>query len=139
MHLKPYLAPTNVSFYKVQCMEVGRDATEVEGYFAQFAAGSLSHVGPGAGKGDVWFQIECDNSWDPSWDNAVSAAYSAPWSDGRFTWVIPGKWKVGAGPTNDLANGWDQVFTIDSAGTVTVSKFRHTVTRRTNQQYGTAN
>ena len=60
-----------------------------------------------------------------------------PWSQGQFTWNVPWKWWIGSN-TNSMTNGWQQVFTIDASGTVTVSKFGHTVTRSINQTTGTA-
>ena len=57
-----------------------------------------------------------------------------------FTWNIPWKWWV-EGTTNvELKqNGWQEVFTIDASGTVTVSKFSHKVTRQITEPTGTAN
>ena len=82
------------------------------------------------------------------WDNAVFSQISNPfagyplvvWSSGQFTWNIPGKWWVeGSTNKNSIANGWQQVFTIDANGTMTVTKFNHTATRTTNQTHGTVN
>jgi hypothetical protein len=68
MYLRVYVAPTEVSFYRVQCMEVGEDATDVEGYYTNnppWAASILSHKGStGPGKGDEWFNIYSDNTWE---------------------------------------------------------------------------
>ncbi|MEI6077297.1 MAG: hypothetical protein WCS94_17080, partial [Verrucomicrobiota bacterium] len=147
MHLHPYMAPTSVSFYRVQCEEVGEDASDVTGYFANnppFTVNALSHRGNttrnGYKKGDAWFQLQESNLWQEGWDNANTRALpDLPWSDGHFSWVIPGKWKIGSGPTNNIANGWDQRFTINSLGTVTVTKFGHTVTRHINEITGTVN
>jgi hypothetical protein len=81
-------------------------------------------------------QLGYDNSWPASFDWAVSPVFAGQWSDGQFTWHIPAKWKIGSGPTNDLAGSWDQVFTLAPNGTVTVTKFSHTVTRHTTENYG---
>src|SRR5262249_26312851 len=99
-HLRPYLSPTHASFYLLQCVQVGEDASGVTGYFTQFSASFLSHKGHGA---DRWFGINCDNSWQEPWDDAKSAQFSPPWNGGGgFTWIIPGKWKVGDGPEHDI-------------------------------------
>ncbi|MEI7534033.1 MAG: hypothetical protein WCK57_06640, partial [Verrucomicrobiae bacterium] len=152
MHLHPYMAPTSVSFYRVQCEEVGEDATNVTGYFTNnppFTTDWLSHRGSTApvysdgkhhGKGDDWFQIQENNLWQEGWDNANAGPLTySPLQNGGFTWDIPGKWKIDSGPTNNIANGWDQKFTIDSSGTMTITKFGHTVTRHTNETTGTVN
>lgn len=144
MHLHPYMAPTSVSFYRVQCEEVGEDASDVDGYFTNnppFTINTLSHKGnSGPGKEDEWFQIQENNLWQEGWDVATAGPLpDLPWSNGHFTWIIPGKWKIGTGPTNNIEQGWDQEFTIDSSGTVTITKFRHTVIRHTNEATGTVN
>lgn len=139
MRLTPYLGPTNVSFYRVQLMEVGNDASSVTGYFTNFTTADLTHKDPHGA--DVWFSIQQDNSWPSSYDRAKSAAYS-PFSQGGwlggggFAWIIPAKWKIGSGQTNNVANGWDQTFTMDASGKMAVTKFNHTVTRQTTETYG---
>ncbi len=139
MHLKPYLLPTNVSFCNVQLMEIGTDATSVQGYFTRFSTTYLSHKGPGRGKADSWFGIQPDNSWQADYDWAVSDpdGYPRPWSIGSFTWIIPAQWKVGNGATKNMPSGWQQVFSIDPSGTVTIQKFDRKVIRSINQPYGT--
>ncbi len=62
----------------------------------------------------------------------ASHPYTPPWSPGIIYVDIPVKWKVGDGPTNNLANGWDQRIAIDSGGTVTVEKFGQQTTRTVN-------
>ena len=135
MHITPYVGPTNVSFYQVQLMEVGQPATDVQGYFLDLAHPAPPH--DYASKADHFdIQLGYDNSWPANYDWATSGVYRSPYSQGSFTWHIPAKWKVGSGPTNDLAASWDQVFTLAPDGTVTVQKFNHTVTRHVNEHYG---
>jgi hypothetical protein len=133
MQLTPYLAPTSVSFYRLQCMEVGQPASSVTGYFQ--VNGAPAH--DSSSGANQWFQILQDNSWQLPWDNAGSPTYAPPWSAGTYTWVIPGKWKIDSGDQHDIPFS-NQSFTLDSSGTVTVTKFGHTVTRHINEQYGTA-
>lgn len=131
MHLYVWMAPTNVSFYRVQCLEVGSNAINVTGYYTNYAVSNISHIGHGA---DEWFQLEPDNMWPSTWDNATSGSggfLPQPWYAGGYTWPIPGRWKIGTSATNNLT-GWQQSTTIDANGTVTVSKFGFTVTRTTN-------
>jgi len=133
MYVTVYLAPTNVSFYRVQCMEVGQDATNIWGYFSQYTPQQLAHDdNAGANR---WISVGCDNSWDHSWDKAESNPYY-PWSAGGFTWQIPGKWKIDSGRTNDIHFS-DQTFEIEPDGTMVVTKFEHRVTRRTSEEEGT--
>jgi hypothetical protein len=132
MHLAPVIVgPTNVSFYRVQMLEVGLPATNITGYFTSNAP--PSHVGHGA---DAWFQLAQDNSWPPNYDWAGFWNWRQPWSNGSFVWPIPARWKIGSGPTNSIA-GWQQTCSIDANGSVTVGKFGHTATRSTNNVYVT--
>jgi len=128
MHLYPIIiGPTNVSFYNVQCVEVGTDASNITGYFLTNTP--PSHIGNGA---DEWFQLDQANAWPDTWDWASSYGWPSPWSSGSYTWDIPAQWKVvGSSETNSMT-GWNQVHSIDANGTVTVQKFGHNVTRTTN-------
>jgi hypothetical protein len=137
MKLSPVIVgPTTVSFYRVQMLEVGRNATGMTGYFTNgYYSTNLppSHIGSGA---DEWFQLGNDNSWPAAWDNAGFWGFPQPWSAGSFTWPIPAQWKIGSGPTNNIA-GWNQTCTIDANGTLTVGKFGHSASRTTNNVYMT--
>jgi len=138
MHITVFLAPTTVSFDRLECVEVGEDATNVSGYFTNFTRTQLSHKGStGQGKGDVWIPINCDNSWDHAWDELFAGPLPMPaqgWYPGHFTWPIPGRWRIaGTGSSNDMVSGWQQDFWIDANGTVTIKKFENkTVERTTN-------
>jgi hypothetical protein len=133
MHLYPVVvAPTDVSFYNVQMLEVGQNATNITGYFTTHAP--PSHIGHGA---DAWFDLDEKNQWPSSYDYAVlgSADCPAPWTTaGSFTWDIPAKWKVVIGTTSSgehTITGWNQIFSIQVGGTASVQKFGRTVTRTT--------
>lgn len=131
MHLFPVVvAPTDVSFYNVQMLEVGQAATGISGYFTVHAP--ISHVGHGA---DIWFKLDEENHWPSSWDYAELTNWPAPWDQsGAFTWNIPAKWKVvnpGVTPTEHTIAGWNQVFSIAVGGAITINKFNHSVTRDT--------
>ena len=131
MHLYPVVvAPIDVSFYNVQMLEVGENASNVTGYFLDHP--QLSHIGNGA---DVWFDLDEENQWPSSWDYANLTNWPSPWDkDGGFTWNIPAKWKVvnstGTSPEHTIT-GWNQVFSIQIGGTITIQKFGHSVTRTT--------
>jgi hypothetical protein len=142
MYIRVYVAPTDVSFYKMQCMEVGEDATNVWGYYTNnppWTTDILSHRGSTApidpsdgkhhGKGDDPFQISPDNSWDPNWDNCSWDNGGPPWSAGGFTWNIPGAWTVDGSTWHTNMTPWSQVFSLQADGTMTIQKFGLTVTR----------
>ncbi len=127
MWLNVFIKPTSVSFYRVQIMEIGQNASSISGYF--LVNGAPSHIGHGA---DNPIQLAEDNSWP---DHASSDVYSPPWtgsgwSGGGFTWVIPAVWWIGNGPTNSMT-GWNQVYTLQGNGTVRIDKFGQWVSRNT--------
>lgn len=123
-----FIGPTNVSFYRVNVMEIGEVATNATGYFADtntWPASNLDHSQHGA---NVWSPLNQANIVQ---DRAFSGTCISPWSPGDFTWPIPAAWQVvGGGVTNSMA-GWSQNFLIDSSGTVNIQKFQRSVTRTT--------
>ena len=136
MQLRVVMAPTNVSFYNVEVLEVGEPATNVAGWFAVYGAPTHDSL-TGA---DQWYSLGYDNAWSV-FDDAIGGPYNPPWSaagwsGGSFQWWIPVQWKVGAGTPKALT-GWSQTFSLLDDGTVAVTKFNHTVTRHTSQTYGT--
>jgi hypothetical protein len=130
MHLDPVvIAPVDVSFYNVRIMEVGEDASNVTGYFEDHP--QLSHIGNGANK---WLELDQANRW-VNGDEAALIDWPAPWNKvGSFTWNIPAKWKVVGFDfvtgEHDMT-GWNQVFSIQVGGTITIQKFGRSVTRTT--------
>lgn len=139
MQLHPYIAPTSVSFYKVWCMEVGKDASALTGYYTSNTP--PSHIGHGA---DKWFKLNEDNSWPGVVGNGYDFAALGPVDApplglaGGFTWDIPACWSLDPTETTNSMNGWNQVFSVDSSGTTTVSKFQHSVIRPWYESTGTA-
>jgi len=135
MHLNVYVAPTDVSFYRLMCVEVGEDATNTWGCFN--ASNTPSHKGgPGQGKGDEWFKIYEDNSWEHGVQGRDWDTCALQWNDypGGFTWPIPAKWRIeyDGGTEHTNIHFSDQVFSIDTNGTVTIQKFGTNVTRTIN-------
>jgi hypothetical protein len=142
MVLTPYFGPTNVSFARVEGIEVGAPPNAVTGYYSTLDPASLSHGLWGA---NDWFWIETNNSWQHinttnQWDNAWWSEDFGPGPEGTFSWYIPGQWRVG---TNGLAvdyvrgGAWSQSFQIFSNGDFEVSKFGWAVTRHVNGIYTT--
>jgi len=70
-------------------------------------------------------------------DHAFWGNCSSPWTNGGFSWDIPGQWWIGCEKTNLMQNHWSQTFSIDVSGTMTVEKFGHTATRNINDFYPT--
>jgi hypothetical protein len=62
-----------------------------------------------------------------------------PYSNGTFTWPIPWEYQVGSGTPKELTNKVNHVKTIDSTGTLTLSKGGVTVSKGLNEsdsEYG---
>jgi hypothetical protein len=134
VQLRPYIGPMNVSFYQVQIMEVGQDASGTNGYFVfhtppnhddDHGANQPIYLGyDNHWLGDDW---ATSYGWAPPW-------YASGWIGGSYTWNIPAVWSVGTGQTNPLS-GWNQVHTLGPDGTMTVTKFGHSVSRTIQGNY----
>ncbi|MGA2248653.1 MAG: hypothetical protein ABSH48_27170, partial [Verrucomicrobiota bacterium] len=139
MKIPLWLTPTNVSFYRVQIMEVPATSNlNVTGYFLNtniWPTGPPLHdVAHGAGH---WVEVGMDNLIGV--DTAQTASYRQPWSDGAFTWPIPGAWQVTGDKVTNSFIWSNQTRSLTPVGTITVLKFGHTVTRNTNDVYTTVN
>ena len=136
MHLYPIvIGPTNVSFYRVKCKEVGRDATNCTGWWATHTP--LSHIGNGA---DEWFDLDERNRWPREWDHAELFG-THPWTPqsfgaGHFEWEIPALWKVGATGAVHSLEGWNQEFDTGTNGTITIRKLGKWVSRTIEDMIG---
>jgi hypothetical protein len=141
MHIRPYVGPTNVSFYHVQIMEVGEPASNVEGYFTLPSHPPPSHSGNGA---DEWISLDYDNHWLGSYDWAYSFGWPSPWQGGTFSggsyvWDIPFRWRIKDDRQEHLVtDGWNQIHTLFPNGTMSVTKFGHAVTRTIGGDYSGA-
>jgi hypothetical protein len=128
MQLNVTLQPTTVSFSQVQIYEVGEDASSISGYFNSHPP--LSHTVSGA---NVWHGVYCNNLIDDfdycNYYGNDSQHLPPPWSAGSFTWQIPALWRV-VGDSSTHSLSWsDQVFSLDGSGTLTITKYGHSVTR----------
>ena len=143
MYCRVYMAPTNVSFYRVQLMEVATNAASITGYYADPQNAWDPPEDLKDFQANVWFQINADNTWQHNgeddgtdYDRAWWADDNPPWPPGgRLSWNYTALWKIGTGPTNKLPATWSQQVILDSEGTITVKKFGHTVTRDINNIY----
>jgi hypothetical protein len=129
MELLVFMAPTNVSFYRVQMEEVDENGTNITGYFTQWTPQQLHHWSARAN----WFYLTQTNSWtDDCW--IMPDVLPQPWSSGSFAWHIPWRWGVPSGGymfSHDGPSAWWQVFTIDSLGTAKMTKFNNNWVQRT--------
>jgi hypothetical protein len=82
----------------------------------------------------VWHYVDCNNQiedFDYCYYNG-SDHLPPPWSGGTFTWQIPALWEV-VGDSSTHSLPWsDQVFSLDGSGTMTITKYGHSVTRTVN-------
>jgi hypothetical protein len=143
MYCRVYLGPTNVSFYRVELMEVATNAASITGYYAEPYNAWNPPEDLRDFQANVWFQINADNSWQHNGEDDGTDYDRAWWADdnppfdagGRLSWNYTARWKIGTGPDNKLPASWSQQVTLDWDGTITVQKFGHTVTRGTNGVY----
>lgn len=129
MWLRPVVGPLNVCLSKVAIYEGVADATNRTGYFA--ARPPINH--DAAAGANFAISLNQQNEWHANYDKAELYDQTPPWTNGSFSWKIPATWAVDPSIINTMKyGGWIQSFSIDSTGTVTVTKFGHWVTRTTN-------
>jgi hypothetical protein len=127
-----WIAPTYVSFYRVSVLEIGEDATNINGFFADtnyFTTNPASqlHHNPNPN----WSGLTSNNEWS-DWAAFGQPGFSFWETGGGFEWNIPFKWQIaGTGLTNSICQ-LQQVFQIYSNGTAIVSKFGNWIQRTTN-------
>ena len=83
--------------------------------------------------------LDYDNHWKGDYDWATSFGWPPQWtnanfSGGSYAFVIPANWRVGSGPTNSMT-GWNQTHNLSGNGTMSVTKFGHTVSRTIGNSY----
>ena len=128
MVLDVAISPINVSFSKVEVMEVGAKATNVSGYFKNNTNIPPAVFIHGKDNGaDKWIEIyDCNDLGE---DIVDIIHLPEPWEAGEFAMPVPARWRViGSEGTNTLL--WsDMKFSIDADGATTVEKFNHGVKR----------
>ena len=139
-----YIAPTDVSFCRIQVKEATVFATNRTGYFTNH---------PKEHFGNVWRKVLENNIWSGFTDwvqDEVTIAEPGAWVPGEYTFHIPVYWTIGAPdgvPDIDVDNppqpllpstlmtSWDQQFKLDNTGKATVIKFGVTVSRTLDDHY----
>ena len=110
--------PTDVSFYKVQVLEVGEDGSNLQGFFLTYYTPAKLHHTPGD-----WAYLSSTNSWNDD-EMLINYGNKLTWFPGEFDWKpIPVLWTVDETTVHPLTT-WDQIMTIDSTdGTASITKF----------------
>lgn len=115
-----WIAPTNVSFYRVTLIELQTAATNFTGYFTNSNISSLN-VGSGG--------IGQDNDVIDTVNTSFSS-YSLPLYPGSFQYRIPVYWQVaGSSQTNYFGTFVHTASLLDSSGDFSVNKYGITITR----------
>jgi hypothetical protein len=140
MEFEVYILPESVSFSGISMEEIPSMEGVHTGYFANpFFKDIWYHtVECGAG---IWFNLTPNNSWGN--DEAVMGdelpfeQSNGTWSNGQIIWSIKWGWgernnEIGDLPIKSLEDFYNQSFTIDHDGTLTIDKFGHSVSRGTN-------
>ena len=149
MNLNIYVLPETVAFEGIALEEIPSQEGVHQDYFSNiyFSNRWYHTTDRGAGK---WFDVRegnfvCnDRAWMgdkmprelPNGDMTFDLS-RGEWSDGLLVWNITWGWAErqrdpGDPPIKAMSVRYDQTFTFDEYGTLTVSKFQHTVSRGTN-------
>ena len=122
MHLRVTWHPTNVSFYRVQMLEVSGPATNITGYFTNYPASEFWHS-----PNTNWVPLTEDNSW---LDHSACAGYPPPWVPGGFDRDIPVQWRIDEDTNvNNFPHELAQKRITSTDGTTTVTKLGSSTTR----------
>jgi hypothetical protein len=142
-----YIAPTDVSFCRIQVKEMTGMATNYWGIYTNY---------PRQHHANFWRNVSGNNIWAGVPDVAqdeFSIAQLGNWVPGGYTIHIPVYWTIGApdgaqdidpdNPPEPLVPSkymttWDQEFELDGMGKATVTKFRVSASRTLDDQYETS-
>lgn len=119
--------PLNVNLGRTQWLEVPGPATNVSGYFNQFAAATIFHH-------PTNHYLPFDDNNTGLNDHAAWHAVPAPFSFGTFEWVIPNRYKIDGEPDarGRLFTHTVQAFSMFPGGTLAITKAGAFVLRTTN-------
>lgn len=138
MKLRVYLAPTFVSFCRVECKEIKTNPVNLEGYYADTTLVPFPNIQLAHSTADEWFQIFQDNSWEHDngnqrdWDRCYFVNWDVPPTlyAGKFKWYIPIRWRIqGTGEGTLLNQNYYQEFEVTNDGAMKVKKFGKEVIR----------
>ncbi len=116
--------PLNVNFGRTQWLEVPGPATNVSGYFNQFAAATIFHH-----PNPDYLPFNDDNAGLR--DHASWHAVPAPFSFGTFEWVIPNRYKIDgeSDAQGRIFTNTVQAFFMFPGGTMMITKAGASVIR----------
>ena len=149
MNLRIYVLPETVAFSGISMEEIPSLEGIHQGYFSNvyFNVVWYHTTEMLAGR---WFKIDQNNFWnvDRAWmggelprelpDGTMTNDLTmGVWSDGLLVWNINWGWgeltsNQGDSPVKAMTTPYNQTFTFDEYGTLTISKFQNTVSRDTN-------
>jgi hypothetical protein len=114
--------PLSVCFWGTQWRETDVDGSSIDGWFTHLPANKLKH------KAAVPRDIGDDNKGP---GDHISYAATGPFKEtGSFSWVIPQQYSVkGANSWQEIATPFTQTTSIETDGTLTVSKHGESVKR----------
>ena len=149
MNLEINVLPETVAFNGIAMEEIPSIDGEHQGYFSNIAFSNRWYHTTERWAGR-WINISSDNQWGedrvwmgdellrelPTGDMTDDMTRGA-WSDGLLVWYITWGWgelnrSKGDPPVKAMTVRYDQTFSFDEYGLLTVSKFQHTVSRGTN-------
>jgi hypothetical protein len=133
--MKLLFLPTNVCFSQVEIWETPGLPSAKSGYFTNTYFSGLRLIHAPLQGGGIWTPLGQDNSWYDA--SGYANAPNLPWSSGDVSWDIAVRWHVGSDfqQSSTLLTNWTQTLSIDPSGTMSVTKFGHTATRNTNDEY----
>jgi hypothetical protein len=141
-HVRVVIAPTYVSFSRVEIREDQVNATDVWGRYTEFPYDNPENIDHDLGN---FRAISCDNRWNPNAytlasglvieGDTLQASMVPPKYAGGFTWPISAMWQIPGGENNPLNNWSPQVATVDENGTTRIAKFGIWIERTTNDVY----
>jgi hypothetical protein len=149
MNLEVYVQPDTVSFSGIAMEEIPSTTGIHEGYFSNTYFESEWYHTEARGAGN-WVNIKDGNLWDtdhawfapelprelPNGVMTFDLSYGT-WTNGTMVWNISWGWNEkntpkGDPPVKSITTPYNQTFTFTEDGTLTVSKFQHSVSRGTN-------
>jgi hypothetical protein len=152
MNVQIYVLPETVSFSGISMEEIPSVDGIHEGYFSNTFFSKVWYHTEEMGAGD-WTNIKPDNFWatdiatlgemlpfeKPNGDMTYDASMGN-WRNGTITWYIQWGWGEFNSEQGDLPLGiipkrYDQTFSINNEGTLSISKFGHIVSRGTNNVF----
>lgn len=149
MNLQVYVFPDTVAFSGIAMEEVPSQEGLHQGFFSNVFFSNVWYHTTAMNAGR-WIVVSPDNYWgmDRAWmgdelprempngDMTFDQSCGA-WTDGLLVWDIPWGWGApnsvsGTLPVKTMVTHYNQTFSIDEYGTLSVSKFLNVVSRGTN-------